>query len=495
MNRNVLLIAAREFRQIARTRSFWLTLAVLPLMLAIMPLIGRVAAPDLQQAVMVIDQSGTGAGSAIARRIELDNQRAILTALADYADENDLAGLAGKATWGRKLDWYPDAAVDQFVSEGGAEPALRAIRARSAKLADGFEMPKSDFELVKTPAEIAALPVDKLGQALGPYLRPAKGSGIRAVDYVLAIPPHFGDSPAVRLWTDGQARPAFMTLVESELTRKLRSFYLEKQGVARPVAETVNSIEPAIAIDRPREVGGREKVIVQSILPLAMTYILLMSLIMSGQWMLQSSIEERSSKLIESVLACASPSDFMHGKLVGTVAIGLVMVMTWVACGLFAAFATQGAIADFIRPALEPLSSPGVVAAILYFFLAGYVMVALIFLVIGAMSDSLQDAQGFLVPTMLILILPVMVLMQVIISGTNSPMVHVMTWIPLFTPFTVLARLGTGMPSWEIIGSGAMLLAFIAVEFVMLGRVFRASILAGAGRPSFKTVLVRMREA
>ncbi len=123
--------------------------------------------------------------------------------------------------------------------------------------------------------------------------------------------------------------------------------------------------------------------LVQSILPLAMTYILLMSLIMSGQWMLQSSIEERSSKLIEAVLACVSPNDFMHGKLVGTVAIGLVMVATWVACGLFAAFATQGAIADFIRPALEPLSSPGVVAAILYFFLAGYVMVALIFLVIG----------------------------------------------------------------------------------------------------------------
>ena len=86
-------------------------------------------------------------------------------------------------------------------------------------------------------------------------------------------------------------------------------------------------------------------------------------------------------------------------------------------------------------------------------------------------------------------------LLQIIISGTNSPMVHVMTWIPLFTPFTVLARLGTGIPTWEIVGSGAVLLAFIAVEFVMLGRVFRASILAGAGRPSFKTVLLRMRQA
>ncbi len=120
--------------------------------------------------------------------------------------------------------------------------------------------------------------------------------------------------------------------------------------------------------------GGRERVLVRSVLPLAMTYILLMSLIMSGQWMLQSTIEERSSKLIEAVLACVSPHDFMHGKLIGTIAVGLVMVATWVACGLFEAFATQGAIADFIRPALEPLSSPAPSPRSSISSLAGYVM-------------------------------------------------------------------------------------------------------------------------
>lgn len=495
MNSNTLLIAIREFRQIARTKSFWLTLLILPITFALMPLITKVVRPDLQQSVVLIDHSKSGAGKAIAARIELDAQRANLAALADFAKDNDLKALAGKATWGQKLDWYPDAVVAKFVAEGGAEPALKAIRAKSPKLAEGLTLPKAAYRIVPTPEGLANLPPAALDKALTPYLRPPKDSGRKAVDYALEIPADFGAQPVVHLWMNGQPRGQFMSMLQGELTRTLRAGFLETQGVAAPVAQIANRLEPAIAINRPKEVGGREKLLVQSILPVAMTYILLMSLIMSGQWMLQSTIEERSSKLIEAVLACASPDEFMRGKLIGTIAIGLVMVATWVACGLFAAFATQGVIADFIRPALEPLQSFGSVAAILYFFLTGYVMVALIFLVIGAMSDSMQDAQGFLVPVILILMFPVIVLMQAVISGSDSVFAHVLTWIPLFTPFAVLARLGTGIPTYEIVGSGIVLLAFIGLEFVMLGRVFRAAILSGNGRPNFKTMARLMRKA
>jgi ABC-type Na+ efflux pump permease subunit len=494
MNRNVLLIAMREFRQIARTRSFWLTLLILPISFALAPLITRVVKPDFQQSVMLIDRSTTGAGKAIAARIELETQRANLSTLADFAKDNRLEKLAGNAAWGHKLDWYPDGLVAKFVAEGGAEPALKAIRASSPKLAESLTLPKPAYSIVPTPDDLARLAPDELDGALAPYLRPAKDSGRKAIDYVLAIPADFGAQPAVRLWTSGQPRQPFMGMIQGELTRTLRAGFLQTQGVAPPVAQIANQLEPAIAITRPKEVGGREKLLVQSILPVAMAYILLMSLIMSGQWMLQSTIEERSSKLIEAVLACASPNEFMHGKLIGTIAIGLVMIATWVACGLFAAFATQGVIADFIRPALEPLQSFGSVATILYFFLTGYVMVALIFLVIGAMSDSMQDAQGFLVPVILVLMFPVIILMQAVISGSDSIFAHVLTWIPLFTPFAVLARLGTGIPTYEIIGSGIVLLAFIALEFVMLGRVFRAAILSGTGRPNFRTIARMMRK-
>jgi ABC-2 type transport system permease protein len=495
MSRNTLLIASREFRQIARTRSFWITLLILPAMLALTPFLSKLIDPPFEQTVMLIDRSTTGAGEAIAARIAFEQQRSNLAALADFAKGNDLADIAPGASWTRKTGWYGDAQVAKFIAEGGMQAALAAIRARAPEAAGRFKAPRPAYRLLPMPRAVADAPFDTLATALAPQLKPPKESGRKPVDYVLAIPADFGAQPAVRLWTNGQPRTGFIALVQAELTHTLRTGFLQRQGLAPPVAQIANRMEPAIGITRPAEGSGREKLIIQSILPVAMTYLLLMALIMSGQWMLQSSIEERSSKLIEAVIACASPHEFMHGKLIGTIAIGLVMVLTWVACGLFAGFATQGVVAELIRPALEPLASPTNVIAILFFFLAGFVMVSLIFLTIGAMSESMQDAQGFLVPTMLVLMLPVVVLMQLVISGTDSIVVKAMTWIPLFAPFAVLARLGSGIATWEIVGSGAVLIAFIALEFVLLGRVFRASLLSGNGRPSFKAVARSLRQA
>ena len=63
--------------------------------------------------------------------------------------------------------------------------------------------------------------------------------------------------------------------------------------------------------------------LVRSVVPLLSAYILLMSLLLSGNWILQGLVEERSNKLIETVLACISPDELLYGKLAGTVAVGL----------------------------------------------------------------------------------------------------------------------------------------------------------------------------
>uniref|UniRef100_UPI0028996E5D hypothetical protein n=1 Tax=Escherichia coli TaxID=562 RepID=UPI0028996E5D len=79
--------------------------------------------------------------------------------------------------------------------------------------------------------------------------------------------------------------------------------YLTANGLAPQAAATAGAIAPAIQVTTPPEGSGRERVIVRSILPLAMAYILLMSLVLSGSWMLQGTVEERSNKLLETVLA------------------------------------------------------------------------------------------------------------------------------------------------------------------------------------------------
>jgi ABC-type Na+ efflux pump permease subunit len=233
--------------------------------------------------------------------------------------------------------------------------------------------------------------------------------------------------------------------------------------------------------------------LVRSILPLAASYLLMISLMLSGSWMLQGTVEERSNKLLETVLACVSPEELMYGKLLGTIGVGLSMILAWTICGAIAGYATHGVIADLIRPALAPLTSPGTIIALIYFFLTGYVAISVLFLAIGGMSDSMREAQGYLMPVMLAILMPITFLLQAIVAGRSGILVEVLTWVPLWTPFAVLARLGMGIPTWEVIGSGLLLAAFTAASLVLVARLFRASLLAQGQRPNLAEVVARMR--
>jgi ABC-type Na+ efflux pump permease subunit len=309
------------------------------------------------------------------------------------------------------------------------------------------------------------------------------------------VPQSFGKSPLVRLWANRQPSPDFVQKVQDVLTRDLRTRYLAAQGLSPAAAQSATSIAPALAISTPPPGGGaREAMLIRSILPLAAAYLLMISLMLSGSWMLQGTVEERSNKLLETVLACVSPEELMYGKLLGTAGVGLFMIAVWLGCGLFAAYATHGAIADMIRPALDPLTSVGNVVAMLYFFVAGYVSIAVLFLAIGAMSDSMRDAQGYLMPVLLLILLPISILMQSVLSGNSGGvLMEVLTWVPIWTSFAVLARLGLGIPAWEVLATGIVLAAFTAAELVLLGRLFRASLLAQGQRPNLREVIARMR--
>lgn len=494
--KNVLIIALREIRQIASMKSFWLTLLIIPLSMALGAVTPKLIRKDEPSRVMVIDRTGGAAASAIRQRLEFDRNRDLLTDLSRYVQRHHLEAADPRASWARHDRLYNEADVAGFVAAGGLASAQAKIaRVKPSDVSD-FKPPKPDFEVVPVPASLAAMPDGRLDDALKPVLKPEDKSA-KAVDYVILVPAGFGASPLVRLWANRTPSQQLVGTVQDVLTRDLRTRFLTAQGVAPAAAASVGSIAPMFAISTPPPGGGaREAMLVRSILPLAAAYLLMISLMLSGSWMLQGTVEERSNKLLETVLACVSPEELMYGKLLGTAAVGLFMIVAWAACGLFAAYATQGAISDFIRPALDPLTSPGAILTLIFFFVTGYISTSIIFLAIGSMSDSMRDAQGYLMPVLLGILLPISILMQSVLGGNgNSALVEVLTWVPIWTPFAVLARLGLGIPTWEVIATGLLLAAFMALELIMLGRLFRASLLAQGQKPKFGEVLARMRRA
>jgi ABC-2 type transport system permease protein len=494
MSNPILLIAAREFRQIAATRSFWITLLIIPLALAIGPIASHFMEKPHTRTVMLIDPSGQAA-PAVAQRLQLEEQRRLLTALSRYSETHDLDRADPAAPWAQHDRYYSDAEVEAFVRAGGVAHAQGVMRRVAPPDLPPLKSGDPDYRIVPTPPSIAVSSPVQLAKLLPALVNPPKKDhGAEPLDYAIYVPADFSTGRwPVQIWSDGQPQGGLMAALQETLTHTMRLRFLEAQGLSSATADAAGRIAPLIVINRPPAGKGQEQVVIRSILPLLVSYLLLMSLMLSGSWMLQGTVEERSNKLIETVLACVSPNQLMYGKLVGTVSVGLTMVAIWVACAIGAAFATQGMIADFLRPALAPLAQPSVAIAMIYYFLAGYLMISMIFLTIGAMSDSFRDAQAYLSPVILVIAMPFAIIAQAVLRDPSSLAVRIMSWIPIWTPFTMLARLGAGVPLWEVIGCGLTLAAFIAIEVVLLGRVFRASLLSAGSKPSLAHIGRLMR--
>jgi ABC-type Na+ efflux pump permease subunit len=235
--------------------------------------------------------------------------------------------------------------------------------------------------------------------------------------------------------------------------------------------------------------AGRDRLIIRSILPLALVYLLLMTTMTTGALMLQGVIEERSNKLLETVLACVHPGELMHGKLLGLGGIGLTIVSAWIGCAIAGGYAARGVLADMLGPALATLDQPWMIAALLFYFLSGYLIVSMAYLAIGSVSDSMQDAQGYMMPVILLIVIPISLMISATFSDPNGPIPRVMSWIPVYTPFAMLARFGTGVSTVEVIGTGLLTAAFVALEYWLLGKIFQTSLLSSG--QSLKSLLRR----
>jgi ABC-type Na+ efflux pump permease subunit len=494
INSNILLVARREMMQILKMKSFWLTLLILPLALAAGPLLGEALDDDEPTRVAIVDRSGGNAARALEARIAFDESQWLLRELSRYVQRYELEAADPDAPWTDHERWYTPADVAAFEAAGGIEAAIAAIAAVRPEGVPEFEPPAGNYTVIEPPAALA----EAGGEAFDEEARAlfADDPDDTNPEIIVLIPETYPTSTQIGLYSANQARGSFVDTLQQVLTVDLRTRLLAEDGITGERAALVQNIAPTIAIDTPPPGGGaRERLLVRSIVPMALAYVLMMSLMLSGSWMLQGSVEERSNKLLESLLACITPEELMYGKLLGGLSVGLMMISVWAGCAAIVAFATQGAISDLIRPALEPISSPGIIAAIVFFFVAGYIGISALFVAIGAMVDSMSEAQGYMMPVLLLILLPITFLLQSILLGNSGPVVQILTWVPLWTPFAVLARLGLGIETWELIGAGIVLTVAIGFELVLIARLFRASLLAKGQKPSLAKLLERLRRS
>ena len=488
--KQILLIAWREYKQYVFSRGFLLFLIMFPLgLIAVSAAIGLVERNKPTRAFIVYDQTGQyidDIDREIERRYLLSSIRAWDSYLALNVRQEALADNRLPVPFAPAF--VTEARAQQFRQAGGFEAAQAAVAPFLKTGAADFSMPRPAFIRLETPQSVlAASTIAEAEEVLRPYLLEERlaaqaGAPPEKVFAAILIPASFGPgegaAPA-QYWSRNLTDNALQGLVSSALDSALRRDMIAEFGLPQEALDDVAAVDAPVNSYRPdraaedAQLSMRDRI--ETALPAVLTYMLLIIIFGVGNLLLTNTIEERSNKIVEILLSSVTANQLMMGKLVGIAAVGLTMPTIFLVGGLAASLTGAGE-ENFMGLALEALFASPLLLIYLFYFLCAYAIFAMIFLAIGAISNSLQDAQSYMGPVMLVVFAP-LPFMILVFQNPNGLVASILTWIPIYTPYAVMMRAAADPPLWEILGATALMLAFAIILMRVMGRIFRQAIL------------------
>lgn len=305
--------------------------------------------------------------------------------------------------------------------------------------------------------------------------------------------------------------------IEDIIQSKANTLKLSEAGLD---AELIRNLR--VRIDTQLETfGGEETSKLGSGLKLifggAAGYLLFMFIIIYGNMIMRSVIEEKTSRIIEVIISSVKPRKLLLGKIFGTSLAGITQFIVWVALifilsGVVTSIfgidmsSTQtpqqqemmtqmqdaGGSQDMVTQVMMELNNlpiANLVVMFLLFFIGGYLLYASMYAAIGAAVDSETDTQQFMLPMLLPLILAVYVGFFTVIEDPHGTVSQVFSFIPFTSPVVMLMRIPFGVPLWEQILSVVILFATFMGTVWFAAKIYRVGILMYGKKPSYKELI------
>jgi ABC-type Na+ efflux pump permease subunit len=440
-------IVVREFVATVFTKGFIIGLLVLPVMIAIMAVAGPrlFGAGDfaVQGELAVIDSTG----------LVVPELRAGLTDGTSAAELVDLVRRTRAETVG-----------DDIVAEALAmRPKLTLVE----------RPPGSDLEAAKGWLLTGTRETPHLALAVihGNAVEPESGdSGYGSYD--LYVPSS----------QDGRTEIAIaQTLREAIVSARMKSRGLDRALVNE--LTTVPRVQSTTVSDEGerRTVGG-----FNFVLPIVFLVLLMMGVMGSGQGLLTTTIEEKSSRVMEVLLSAVSPMQLMAGKLLGHMAITLLAMSIYILLGLLA-------LTSF---SLFGLLEPMLIVYLFIFFVIGFFTLGSLMMAAGAAVNDMREAQSLMTPLMLVMILP-WFLMFPVSRNPDSTLAIVASFVPPLNTFGMLLRLASVQPPplWQVWLSIAIGIAGVIGATWVAAKIFKIGLLMFGKPPNFKTLVRWVRAA
>lgn len=325
---------------------------------------------------------------------------------------------------------------------------------------------------------------------------------------------------SVSFYSDESPSVSLISNLERKVEKRLSDIKLQHDGVD---IEQIKASKTTVNIAQ-ETFDGEKTSKVDSYLKLAFGgaagYLLFMFIIIYGNMIMRSVIEEKTSRIIEVIISSVKPIQLMMGKIIGTSLAGITQFFIWIILGgvlLFVVSAIfgidlmqiQSPQQDIINQAIAASEAQNVAQdlivgffnlpilnlciAFLFFFIGGYLLYSSLYAAIGAAVDNETDTQQFMMPIIMPLILAVYVGVFTVIEDPHGTVSTVFSFIPLTSPVVMLMRIPFGVPIWQQLLSFAILLLTFVFTVWFAAKIYRVGILMYGKKPSYKELFKWLR--
>lgn len=318
-------------------------------------------------------------------------------------------------------------------------------------------------------------------------------------DYEKSIEYVSDDSPSL----------GFIAKVESILSEKLTRQNMNNRGVDTLVLDQ-SRIDVTMHLTK---ASGEETVKglneMKVIIGIGCGYLLMMFIIIYGNMVMRSVIEEKTNRIIEIIISSVRPIQLMMGKIIGTTFAGILQFLIWAVVGIIllvvantvfglntsspsTELALEASKVEDVKLYITEFLKLPLLSLALYFiiyFIGGYFLYSSLYAAIGAAVDNETDTQQFMFPVIMPLMLGVYIGFFTVINEPHGTVATIFSMIPFTSPIVMLMRIPFGVSFYQIAISIALLFAtFIGIVWVA-SKIYRVGILMYGKKPTWKELL------
>lgn len=344
-------------------------------------------------------------------------------------------------------------------------------------------------------------------------------------DAVLFIPKDVMDGKkAIQLYNNEASSMTLESNIRDQVNGIIENIRLESYDIAN-LDQILKEVESDVSIqsydNTSKDEEKESSTILSYILGTVLTFFLYMCLLLYGQMVMTSIIEEKNNRVLEIVVSSVKPTQLMLGKICGIGLVAVTQIVIWgVLLAALSAFVLPALTPDSVAADLSAMNAAGaagteslgtpvellqalpilgnvgyiiqIFGLLLLFLVGGFMLYAAVYAAIGSAVDNIQDAGQL----QSVVVMPIILGIVFGMMAASDPGSQLSLWtsmIPFTSPMVMMARIPFGVPGWQITVSLIILYASFFAMVWVAAKIYRVGIFMYGKKPSVKELIRWMR--